>query len=90
MTYEDLATVVNQRPFVPFRIHLTTGTMYDIRHPELFMLGRRAVVVGLAASQTQTFFDTATTIDIFHIVRTEPISPPTPLNGAPPVGAAKQ
>ena len=61
------------RPFVPFRIVLTEGTSYEIRHPELFMLGKRGAVVGLASDPEQTFFDATVLVDLLHIVRLEPL-----------------
>jgi hypothetical protein len=45
MSHEDLKVRIEHRPFVPFRIVLTEGTSYEVRHPELFMLGRRAAVI---------------------------------------------
>jgi hypothetical protein len=71
------------RPFEPFRLFLTDGTTFDVRHPELFMLGRRSVVVGFAAKPEQKHFDRWTTIDLLHIMRTEPLSSAVPTNGEP-------
>ena len=84
MTFEDLAEQVHRRPFMPFRLYLTDGTSFEVRHPELFMLGRRSVVVGLTRKPDQTYYDRATTVDLLHIMRTEPLEAATPGNGAPP------
>jgi hypothetical protein len=73
MSPEDLRTRIQARPFVPFRIVLTEGTSYEIRHPELFMLGKRGAVVGLAKNPDQTFFDATVLVDLLHIVRLEPL-----------------
>jgi hypothetical protein len=83
MTFEVLSEQLRQRPFVPFRLYLTDGTTFEVRHPELFMLGRRAVVVGLPRHPDQNYFDRVTTIDLLHIMRTEPLLAPTPGNGEP-------
>jgi hypothetical protein len=56
MSHEDLRIRIKQRPFIPFRIVLTEGTSYEIRHPELIMLGKRGAVIGLAKKPDQTFF----------------------------------
>ncbi len=81
MTFDDLKTQMDIRPFAPFRLFLTDGTTFDVRHPELFMLGRRSVIVGLAAEPNQTHYDRWTTVDLFHIMRTEPLPASTPTNG---------
>ena len=73
MSHEDLKIRVQQRPFIPFRIVLTERTSYDIRHPELFMLGRCGAVIGLAKNPEQTFFDATVLVDLLHIVRLEPL-----------------
>ena len=49
MAPEELAAALRRRPFVPFRITLTEGSVYDIRHFELCMAGRRSAVIGIGA-----------------------------------------
>ncbi len=83
MTFDDLAEHVNRRPFIPFRLYLTDGMSFDVRHPELFMLGRRSVLIGLAADPAQKFYDRSTMVDLLHIMRTEPLAQPTSTNGPP-------
>src|SRR5438309_8509158 len=56
MAPQDLAPFVRRRPFVPFRIMLTEGSTYDIRHPELCMVGRREAHIGLDASEGPDHF----------------------------------
>ncbi len=85
MTFDDLKAQLDARPFAPFRLYLTDGTTFEVRHPELFMLGRRSVLIGLAANPEQKHYDRWTTVDLFHIMRTEPLPPPVPKNG-PPAG----
>jgi hypothetical protein len=83
MTFDDLNAQLGIRPFEPFRLYLTDGTTFDIRHPELFMLGRRSVIIGLAAKPEQKHYDRWTTVDLFHIMRTEPLPPAATTNGPP-------
>src|SRR5437764_515015 len=47
MTLERLLQLLRRRPFVPFRLHLSGGTSYDIRHPEMMLVARTAVVVAI-------------------------------------------
>jgi len=78
MTRKDLLQRVRQRPFVPFRMVLTEGTTYEVRHPDFIMVGRDSVVVGLPGEQEQEFYETSVLIDLLHIVRLEPLEAGTP------------
>jgi len=41
----DLLEWVRAVPFVPFRIRLNSGRIYDVRHPEMVKVGRTHVLV---------------------------------------------
>ena len=73
MQLEDLQRKLHERPFRPFRMHLSDGAAYDVTHPELLLLGRRSLVLGLAVRPEDTFYQRAVDIDLLHIVRIEPI-----------------
>jgi hypothetical protein len=45
MRPEDIKTHVKAEPFQPFRIHLSNGSYYDVRHPEMIMVGASEVVI---------------------------------------------
>ncbi|HWG41451.1 MAG TPA: hypothetical protein VN688_01605 [Gemmataceae bacterium] len=81
MQQEDVEKKVRQRPFKPFRLYLTDGSTYEVRHPELIMLGRRYLVLGIAADPSQTVFDQSVDIDLFHIVRMDYVETPAAANG---------
>ena len=75
MPPETLYKQLRRQPFEPFRIHLTDGTTYEVRHPELVMVGRRSAVVGVSDSDEQPpFYDRQTTVALVHIVRLEPLA----------------
>ena len=42
-------TWIDPKPFVPFRMTLTECSSYEVRHPELCMVGRRSAIIGLIA-----------------------------------------
>jgi hypothetical protein len=78
MAPEELASAVRRRPFVPFRLTLTEGSTYEIRHPELCMPGRRSALIGLNPSnETDLLFDRSVTVDLLHVVKLEPLDGPT-------------
>jgi hypothetical protein len=81
MTQEDVQEVARRQPFEPFRLLLTTGATYDIRHPDLIMVGRRAAVIGITNDLGGTAFDRTIKVDLFHIVGIEELPPAPPTNG---------
>jgi len=82
MAPQDLVEAVQRRPFLPFRITLTEGSTYEVRHPELCMVGRRAAIVGvLTPGRSDLLFDRSVTIDLLHIVKLEPVESPRQRRG---------
>lgn len=45
MTLEALRAMVSRRPFEPLRIRTSNGEVFEIRHPEMVMFARSAMVV---------------------------------------------
>ena len=45
MSPNDFLEVLLTKPFAPFRIHLTGGTAFDVRHPDQCGNGRTVVRV---------------------------------------------
>jgi len=73
MPPEDLMQALDRRPFVRFRIYVSDGTVYDIRHPELVLLGLRSAVIGIPASPDHRLYTRAETVALSHVVRLEPV-----------------
>jgi hypothetical protein len=71
MTRDEIREEARRVPFRPFRIVLTTGEMYDIRHPDLIMVGLRSVEIGLTYDPEGTAYERIVRADLFHIVRVE-------------------
>jgi hypothetical protein len=69
-----LRNFLDKRPFQPFRITLTDGRSYEVRHPELLMVGRSVVVIGLPApEEPEPLFDRFVTVSLIHIMQIEPL-----------------
>jgi hypothetical protein len=74
---DDVFQHLRKRPFEPFRIHLTDGTVYDVRHPDLVMVGEHFLVVGLPRSaDAAPLIDRYETAALMHVVRLVPIDLP--------------
>jgi hypothetical protein len=49
MRPEDIRDFLQRKPFQPLRVTLTDGRTYEVRHPEMMMVGRSSVAIGLPA-----------------------------------------
>ena len=76
MAPEELRDTLKQQPFEPFRIVLTDGEGYDIRHPDLLLVGKRSATVGLAGDGSEPYYERTVKVDLLHISRTEPLAKP--------------
>lgn len=83
MYYLELQKKLKQTPFQPFRLCLTDGVSYEIRHPEMLFLGKRGCVVGIAENPEDTAYDWSVDIDLLHVIRTEPLEAPAPKQAPP-------
>ena len=45
MTFNKIVEFVSAEPFRPFRIQMASGQSFDIRHPEMILVGRTSVRV---------------------------------------------
>jgi hypothetical protein len=78
MTREELREYARKQPFQPFRVALTTGDVYDIRHPDLIMVGQRSAVIGLTNDPAGTFYSRSFIVDLIHVVGIQEL-PVTPI-----------
>jgi hypothetical protein len=86
MAPNDIRNLLKTQPFVPFRMCLSDGQTYDVRHPELVWVGLSALMLGFPAQPDSPFFERWTQIALRHIVRVEPLAGHAPgsANGPPP------
>jgi hypothetical protein len=71
MRAEELRDLLRRQPFVPIRLHLTDGTTYDVRHPEMAMLTRSTVEIGLEEEEGSGIAEEVVYCSLLHIVRIE-------------------
>jgi hypothetical protein len=84
MNAQDVLQIVNASPFIPFRIHLTDGSNFEIRHPEMIKVDRhRATVFYHKDDMPKKIVLRSEFIGLPHINRIEPligqdVTPPAP------------
>ena len=74
MRSEDICGFLRRQPFQPFRLTLADGRTYEILHPNMAIVGRSFVAVGLAqAAEPDGIYDRVVTVDLVQIMQLEPL-----------------
>jgi hypothetical protein len=73
MSPEELRSLLQRRPFMPFRIHVSDEASYEVRKPDMVSIGRTILFLGLVRDVQSEFFDEPVLIALRHITRIEPI-----------------
>jgi hypothetical protein len=72
MRPDDLRELLRQQPFIPLRLHLTGGMVFEVRHPEMAVVSRSTVLIELP--QLGGVHRVAT-LALLHVVWVEALSP---------------
>jgi hypothetical protein len=74
MRPEDIFDWLQREPFVPSRIFTSNGRQFDVRRPEMAMVGRRSLLVGeLDPDFPLPIYSRSTEISLLHINHIDPI-----------------
>ena len=80
MDRPELQRMLRQRPFQPFRVHLSDGRSYDVRNPRMNLLAESFIKIGIPdASLPEPICDHTEFVWLKEIVRIEPLSPSPPV-----------
>lgn len=74
ITSSDIQEKLKQRPFLPFRVIMSSGDKYDIHHPDLVLVGKRHLFVGTASEDNPALFDRSSLLSILPIAALEVLS----------------
>jgi hypothetical protein len=69
----EIRAVLKKQPFRPMRVFLSDGAYYDIRHPEMVLVGQRDLVIGLDPS-SEELPERMAYCDPMHVTRIEPLA----------------
>jgi hypothetical protein len=76
MRPEDLQELLRHRPFEPFRLHLTDGSVHEIRHPEMARAGRSILWIHSPETiHSIPFGQRRVGVALIHIVQIEFVKP---------------
>ncbi len=78
MRRNELVEALRAGHFRPFRLYLSDGGTFDVRHPEMLMVGQHAAVIGIVergdngdSGQEYPKLERFTTVDLMHVTRIE-------------------
>jgi hypothetical protein len=81
MTADALFSRLRRRPFVPFRLILTSGTTYDVLHPEMLFITKSGLTVAIYDREQHPSPDEIpmreSLISFLHVAATEDLPQPT-------------
>ena len=73
MRWNELQIAMRKQPFEPFRIQLSNGDSYNVRHSEFAALTRTSVIV-VIPSRKKNGHDRMVQMDLLRVVSIEPIN----------------
>jgi hypothetical protein len=89
-TLDQLRSLLQARPFVPFRLLRSDGGSVEVRSSEVVLPGRQMAVIGLLdPASTDTSWDRFLILWYMHVTAVEMMSPGVPpfsSSGEPPSG----
>jgi hypothetical protein len=71
MPATDLLRMLRAQPFAPFRMHVSEGVVYDIRHPEMVIVMAASAIVAFPDPANEEMASGWEVVDLRHIIRLE-------------------
>lgn len=87
MTVQTFRELLAQRPFRPFRLVMSSGQSYEVRHPEMAMLTRGDMLVGVGEADDGVPAEFRI-CSLLHVATVEPLPTGHPARGGPAGSAA--
>lgn len=77
MTVQTFRELLSQRPFRPFRLVMSSGQTYEVRHPEMAFLTRTDLLVGVGETEDGVPAEFRI-CSLLHVATIEPLSVSAP------------
>ena len=71
---EDVREHIIKQPFQPFRIYMSDGATFDVRHQDMCLIGRSALYVVIPDAKQPWMYDRLAHCALTHITRIEPLN----------------
>jgi len=77
MRPDDIIAMLREKPFRPFLIYVSDGSVYEIRHAELVKVDRsKAWIFFPRVNKPHAVVERYVSVSLLHITRLEPVPPP--------------
>lgn len=73
VTVQTFRELLTQRPFKPFRMIMSSGQSYEVRHPEMALLTKTDMLVGVNESEEGVPAEFKI-CSLLHVTAVEPVS----------------
>jgi hypothetical protein len=82
-TAADIRDRLRGQPFVPLRIITSSGQSYDVFHPDMLLVGRRDLIIGMPSTDDPGVYEQVSRVAVLHITDLQdlPSSHPPQANG---------
>ncbi len=78
---DELLAALRRQPFQSFRVHVSDGSSYEVRHPEMMLVTRHTAYVALPGKTPESVPKKAVTIALLHVSRIETLAAAPKGNG---------
>ncbi len=87
MPAQEILNYLRAQPFRPFRIRMTSGRTFDIRHPEMVRVGRGTILVFSFVSDDPEIYDRWDNVSLMLVEQLSHLDAQPPEPTARPQGA---
>jgi hypothetical protein len=77
MEVKQIHILLKKAPFEPFRLYLSDGAHYDVRHPEQMLLSQRTAYIGVGPNGDGPFQRIAL-VSLVHVTRIDSLPDSAP------------
>ncbi len=74
MTVQTFREMLTRRPFQPVKLTLSSGQSFEIRHPEMALLTRTSILIGIDLAEDGVPAEFKI-VSLLQVASMEPISP---------------
>ena len=74
MNAETFRQLIRQQPFQPFRVVMSSGEAYDVRHPEMIMVLQHRILIGIDVADDEAPANYQI-CPLLHVAAIEPLEP---------------
>lgn len=83
LSAETIKARLRDQPFIPVRFVMSSDQNYDVYHPDMVMVGRGFLIIGLPRSDNPSEPEQVTRVGILHVTEMKDLPRPTSQANSP-------